>query len=223
MDASYTGLPGEAKEAHQETMSRLNTKHPGLHDEAIAGSDQDFDKPLSAGLREHQRHLRDSAGLTHAEVLERRKAMRATRPPARRAAVKAGAQAGRAFYRSRPARQTGIPGAVTSTGSVVLQAVGIGIGLSLLYLVLSKRGSGAFSGSLNILSGALQAFIQPVDPLGFHPFSTSTKAPATVTLTEGPQVYSPKKIAQIQSKNSAFGPGPGIGKSLITSPIGGKG
>jgi hypothetical protein len=225
MDASYTGLPGQAKEAHEETMRRLQRQHPGVEQEAIAGSDQDFDQPLSAGLREHQRHLRKQAGLEHAQVLAQRKAMRGGKKPtrpapkARRGAVRAGAHAGRAYYRSRPARDTGIPGAITSTGSTVMQAIGIGIGLSLAYLVLSKRGSSAFSGVLNTLSTAMQVLIQPVDPLSYHPFATSS---ATSSATAGenttPAFHSTK---QTKTLNPKFGPAPGIG--TVITPIGGQG
>lgn len=232
-DSGYQNLPGEAKQAHEDTMRRLERKHAGLREHAIVGTAQDFDKPLDAGLREHQAHLRQTEGLTHSQVLDRRKAIRSggkpTRPrPPRRAAVRAGARAGRAHYRtSKALRDTGLPAAAGSTGSIVMQAVGIGIGLSLVYLVLSRKGAGAFAGVLNGVTQGLQIFLQPLDPLNPSAAraATTQTQPSIGGNLEGAPLKSGLGAAPHKTtaaRNRAFGPGPGTVGTLIT-PIGGSG
>lgn len=183
MAANYTGLPGEAKEAHEATMRSLERAYPGVKQHALIGSDQDFDKPLRAGEREHQSYMRSREGMTHGQVLEHRKQLhessKPTRPAPRpkvRHAARAGARGGRSYYRA--ARQAGIPSAASSTGSTVMQAIGIGIGLSLLYLVLSPKGSNAFSMVLGGVVKAIDVLIQPIDPLSAFNSSTSPATPA---------------------------------------------
>lgn len=235
MAASYTGLPGEAKEAHQGTMRQLERKHPGVKEHAIVGSDQDFDKPLRAGEREHQGYMRQREGMTHGQVLERRKAIRGggtkpTRPkPSNRRAVGAGARAGRSYYRGRSAiRQTGIPSAAQSTGSLVMEAVGIAIGLSLLYLILNEKGKGplALSTLFKGLESAVKIFINPVDPLKALSGSSSSSSAASSTTEKQdstpaprPQKSASAPVYKTQRQNEAFGPGVGVGTTV--QPIGG--
>lgn len=236
MDANYTGLPGEAKDAHEETKKGLERRHPGVQQHATVGSDQDFDRPLTAGQREHQRHMRQAAGLQHADVLAGRKEIRGgsrpkpTRPTPKgktrptggaRAAVRAGTNAGRAFYRSRPIRDTGIPSTVTSTGSTVMKAIGLGIGLCLVYLVLNEQKGGKgpvlFASVLNALVGLVRTIVAPVDPFtaaAAKSATASSTTPATVTPAPGPPV--PAKAAprhfRLPSEPS---------RGTITTPIGG--
>lgn len=237
MAANYTSLPGEAKEAHEGTMNELERKHPGAKEHALVGSDADFDVPLVAGEREHQQHMRRREGLVHGQVLERRKQLREqgkpTRPrprPSSRGAVRAGARAGRSWYRSRPVRQTGIPGAVSSTGSTVMEAIGIAIGLSLLYLILSRKGSNAFSALLGGVVKAIDLLIQPIDPLGglaSSTSSTSSSSSKTSPSTSSPSgeppapgnTPEPHSPSQRKKLNPGFGPAPGIPTGI--TPIGG--
>lgn len=232
MAANYTGLPGEAKEVHEGTMAQLERKFPGISEHAMVGADQDFDKPLAAGEREHQTHMRSREGMSHGQVLERRKALREpgskpTRPKPKagtRRAARVGARAGRSYYRSRTARATGLPSAAQSTGSLVMEAVGIAIGLSLVYLILNEKGKGplAVTTLLKGLESAIKIFINPVDPL--KAFSSSSSSSSTSSSTgkatgAGGPTGSAKQRAKLNPK---FGPAPGIGTPLTpTGPIGG--
>ena len=89
---------------------------------------------------------------------------------------------GRSYYRARRAlRQTGIPTAAGSTGSLVMEAIGIAIGLSLVYLILNEGGKGpaALQTLLKGLESAVRIFIAPVDPLkgiGTSSSSSSTSS-----------------------------------------------
>jgi hypothetical protein len=175
-DAGYTNLPQEHVEAAESLMREHERRYPQVREHAIVGADQDFDKPLSAGEREYQRHLRGEEGLTHGQVLERRKAIRSGEKPTRprpkstgtrRAAARAGFTGARAYRRA--ARPTGLPGVAGDAGSLTLQLIGVGIMLALAYLVLSDKGSKAFGAILRGLSSALRMLIGPVDPLGGNP------------------------------------------------------
>jgi hypothetical protein len=103
-----------------------------------------------------------SSGSGRVPSSPRKPAPRTTRRA--RAPFSSGPRARRAF------RQTGIPGAAGSTTAFALQALGLMIGMALLYLVLSdaeraQRGAGIFGTALNVTTGILHRFISPLDPL----------------------------------------------------------
>jgi hypothetical protein len=81
----------------------------------------------------------------------------------RRTRVRAGAR--RAFER------TGVPRAARSTTQIALQGIGLTLGLSLLYLLLSNGQRAGRGGSLleqigRWITGSTRALVAPVDPLG---------------------------------------------------------
>ena len=57
----------DAKAAKKAIMAELERKVPGARRRAIVGTDQDFDRRLTPGLRAHQSHLREREGLTEGE------------------------------------------------------------------------------------------------------------------------------------------------------------
>jgi hypothetical protein len=132
--------------------------------------------------------------------------------------VRAGARAGRSYFRgSRAIRQTGLPSAAQSTGSLVMEAIGIGIGLSLLYLILNEKGKGplALSTLLKGLESALRIFIDPVDPLKAFGGASSSSTTTAEAQNNTPAL---KSKAQTKNLNPKFGPAPGIG--TVITPIG---
>lgn len=87
------------------------------------------------------------------------------RPRADRSRPRVRAGARRAFER------TGVPRAARSATQITLQAVGLTIGLSLLYLLLSNGERSGRGGSLleqigRWITGSTRALVAPVDPLG---------------------------------------------------------
>jgi hypothetical protein len=181
MESGYTGLPAEHKHAKQQLMREHERAYPRVRQHALAGTSRDFDRPLSAGEREHQSHLREQEGLTEHDVRAIREELRAKpeRNPALSAGPKAAAAAG--------AAGTGVlDAAITGKGSLWLQIAGLFVGLALVYLlVYGHKGNGpkVLVGLANILTGATRTFIAPVDPiaklesaLGATPITTSTSA-----------------------------------------------
>lgn len=89
---------------------------------------------------------------------------------------------------ARAFRQTGIPGAAGSTTALVLNVLGLMIGLSLLYLVLTNaeragKGGGVVGQTLGIVTGAIGAIVSPRDPL--TPSSSAGAAPGSSGVTAG--------------------------------------
>ncbi len=60
MAAGYTGLPDDARKAHQETARRIARQHPDAAMRATVGTDNDFDAKLTPGEREHQKHMQST-------------------------------------------------------------------------------------------------------------------------------------------------------------------
>lgn len=164
MKAGYTGMPAEHREAYQAQMREHERAYPKVREHALAGADQDFDKPLAAGEREHQAHLRDQDGLQHADVLRIRRELRErpTTPqqPARsRAALTTPKEA--AGTAADP-----LKAAISGKGSLFLQIAGYVLGLSLIYLLVAgKNIPDALKGVSNVVIGAAKTFIAPVDPI----------------------------------------------------------
>jgi hypothetical protein len=231
MAASYTSLPGEAREAREARMAEHRRRYPDVVDHALAGSDAMFDRPLTAGEREHQRHMRDQAGLNHGQILEMRKHVKdeLAEPPSRarrtgaaaRGAARAGARAGRTYIRSEAAPKL----SVSSGGSITLQIAGVAIGLSLLYLVLSQGGSRGLSTLLNGVTGTVRGLIEGKDPLLSSGGAASEASQAaksrgsSVEANPSGQVEgeppSPTVVkAQRQKLKPNFGPAPGISGPL---------
>jgi hypothetical protein len=81
-------------------------------------------------------------------------------------------------------RRTGIPGALTSTTTLALQAAGMTIAIAALVLLLAnRRGPQAFAELANALAGAVGWIVDPVDPLAPRPQVT---APPPARSTSSP-------------------------------------
>lgn len=198
MSAGYTGLPKEHREAYEEQLRGHERAYAGVREHALVGSDQDFDKPLTAGEREHQRSLRDREGLQHADVLRMRRELRQApqRSPQRRpanlreraiAGARPGARAGRA---AAGGAAGAIAGAAGGRGSTPLYLLGVALGLSLVYLLVAGKGTSALRGVVGVLVGGVRAFIAPVDPiagveqaLGAEPINRTSSSPTSSSST----------------------------------------
>lgn len=214
MHAGYTGLPAEHREAYEAQMRDHERVYPRVREHALAGADQDFDEPLAAGEREHQRHLRRNEGMDQARVLELRRQLRNSHTPSRGAPPR---PAQRRPSPSAPARAAagaagGALGAgITGRGNIVMQAIGIGLGLSLLYLLLTGKGVNALTGIAKATVGAASVFIRPEDPiakleaaLGAQPASASS-APAAAAAAGGPTSAGAPSPTSLVPMNSAGG------------------
>jgi hypothetical protein len=184
MSAGYTGLPAEHREAYEQQMRAHERAYPGVRAHALAGASSDFDKPLSAGEREHQRALRDREGLQHADVLRMRRELRGERAPGRRPAPARSSDPRTAGPRAARAAAGAAGGAIASatggTGGTITYLIGVMLALSLFYLLVAGKGAGVITGIVNALVGGVRAFVAPVDPirslegaLGASPVSTS--------------------------------------------------
>jgi hypothetical protein len=173
MNAGYTGLPAEHREAYEAQMASHERAYKDVREHALAGADRDFDKPLEAGEREHQKHLRENAGLAHKDVLrirnELRNPTRRTGPasPGRRGRKPANPSLAGPRAARTAARAAGgtIGAAASGTGSIVMQLIGMVFLLSLVYLLVSGKGVSAVTGATNLVVGGVRAFIAPVDPI----------------------------------------------------------
>lgn len=211
----------QAADAHRGTMAQLERAYPDIRRHAIAGARQDFDLPLTRLESAHQRELRGSEGMTEHDVRRHRSELRdePARPRARapkRGAVRAGVRGGRGYARARRTILSSSGGG--DVGSVLLQAIGVGIGLSLLYLTLSPNGSKAFATLLNGVSKFLRGFVGPLDPLnptparhaGAEQVGPANAAPA------GAVSASPVQRSKL---NPRFGPAPGIGTPITPTGV----
>jgi hypothetical protein len=167
MEAGYTGLPAEHKHAKEGLMASHERAYSDVRKHALAGANRDFDVPLTTGERGHQRHLREQEGLTESDVRDIRDQLRAT--PARRETR--GSETSGVGALTAPA--SAAPGAVSSAlgaaasgkGNLFLQLAGMFVGLSLIYLLVKGKGVNALQGITTAVTGAVHAFIAPVDPI----------------------------------------------------------
>jgi hypothetical protein len=224
MSAGATGLPSEQRDAYRGTMRDLERKYPQVREHAIAGAAADFDEPLGAGEREHQRHLREREDFTEGHVREVRKELRgepgtAPRAPRKKpGAVRAGISGGRAYARARRyARSAASSGPLGDAGSTLLYALGAGIALTLLYLALAGKGPKALQTLLSGVGNFVRVLVSPVDPLAPKASSSTSTSSAPRTDPRAPASYeqgaylptSPLQRERFRQVNPSFGPAPG--------------
>lgn len=212
-DANITSARPEHREIHKGTMKRLEEQDPGVVDRALFGTHRHTGR-LNRNLREYQRGLQGLYSEDEIQAKRRElDRERAPRPPSRARGPASSSPPSRTrargtFHRTitvptqsgtgerstreitipraaptvrRVAREAGAPAA----GNTVLKAIGALVGLSVLYLLLSPKGAGAFSGLLGTGTGVLNAILGPGDPLALHPFGgSSSSAPAPVTAAQ---------------------------------------
>ena len=147
-DARMTALPGEHKAAREELMRQLEREDPHVRERALVGSDSHFDRPLEKGEKEYQRHFQREERLDHGQVLERRRAL--TQPnlhegrrrpvPPRPAQHRARRAAQRTTSYVRDTAAAVAPPPVKAGIGVLYGALAAGVGLSMLYLLLTRTG-----------------------------------------------------------------------------------
>jgi hypothetical protein len=184
LNAGLTNMPDDYRAAYEGQMHSHEQAYPGVREHALAGSDKHFDKPLSAGVREHQRHLRAEEGMEHAEVLKIRKRLNGLDGEGAASGKKPAAPASRAQRFAAAGRQTagtarkaaGAGSRALSAGSDVLagrgaggnpllQIIGIGLLLSLVYLLVAGKGVNTIGALATALTGGVRAFIASEDPI----------------------------------------------------------
>jgi hypothetical protein len=201
MEAGYTGMPAEYRDAKRSLMREHERAYPGVREHALAGARKHFDEPLGAGEREHQLHLRREAGLETPDVERIRRELEGG-GSARRAT-----QRGRSSGRSTP-RAAGLVGDVATGGSggnIVLYFIGGALFLSLIYLLLKGGESGGgklITGVVGVVTGGVRAFIAPVDPiahlegaLGASPITSSPSASSGTPAPSSPSSMAPAGAA----------------------------
>lgn len=209
--AGYTGLPAEHREAYEAQMRSHERAYPGVREHALVGADQDFDKPLAAGEREHQRELREREGIQHSEVLRRRRELRASSSPRRPAARRRSSSPRSTGPRIARAAAGSAGGAIATTigsgGNTLLYLIGVLLGLSLIYLLVAGKGVNAVTGVTNAVVGGVRAFIAPVDPI----------AAAEQALGAAPVSHpaSPSAASAPGSQSSAPGTAKGAGGGFL--------
>lgn len=229
MNAGYTGLPDEHREAYEEQMRAHERKYANVAEHALVGADRDFDEKLRPGEREHQRHLQREAKLSVGDLEERRKKIRDEEKPTRphppkarkRTAVRVGARAGRTYYRAHRSATRSLSAPTAAAGSVALEAIGFGLGLVILYLILSPNGSKAFQTLLSGLAKALRLLVEPVDPL-VGAIAGGKSASSGENTTPAPKLTraATAPAFKLQSQNQSFGPGVGVPGNAL-QPAGG--
>jgi hypothetical protein len=204
-DSQLTNLPAEHRQAREDIMSQLERKDQGIRERALTGSNRHFDQPLTPGEREHQRNWQQQEGLDHGQVLDRRRALdqpatargqRASSRGRRRPSMtRRGPSTTRRAIEHNPVGE----GAAGAAG-LFWELITAGVALSILFLLLSKTGSTAYSSVLNGLTGALGRLADPHNDL-FTP-SAPQKAPSA------PQKAPSVKRANARPPASAgvFGP-----------------
>jgi hypothetical protein len=217
-------VPGEhayapAREAHEETMRKLEQRHPDVKRHALVGDNEDFDAPLNRNEREHQAWMRRQAGLTNTQVNAQRQELRAgdygrpkpsdiysaanpdPGPGSPRSGRREGGRARRTLARGgrRTARTlaSNAPGPVHDAASIFWELMVAGISISMLYLVLTsterKGGGNVVTSTLAGITGAFTRLALPTNDL----FSAAPKAAAPApTVRVG--VSSPARVQQIQ-------------------------
>jgi hypothetical protein len=215
MKAGYTSMPAEHREAYQAQMREHERAYPKVREHALAGADQDFDKPLAAGEREHQAHLRETEGLQHADVLRIRRELRERpKPPPTPARSRA------ALVTPREAAQAAVDplkAAISGKGSLFLQIAGYVLGISLVYLLVAgKNIPEALKGVSNIVIGAAKTFIAPVDPI--TAFEGAIKAGPISPAGETAAIASAAGAASIGDQLTAALAGGGLGNHPPTNP-----
>jgi murein DD-endopeptidase MepM/ murein hydrolase activator NlpD len=188
MEAGYTNQAPEVREAKHSLMRAHERAYSGVRRHALAGARRHFDEPLTAGEREHQTHLRREEGMRNADVERIQKEL--DTPPAERRRQR-DTLAGRARAGAQPAIDTaratasGAGELLPTGGGGWMYAVGLGLSLILIYLLIAGKGAKAITGLVGIFTGGVRAFVAPVDPLaaaeralGAAPIATAGAASA---------------------------------------------
>lgn len=160
MEAGYTGLPAAHRDAREQIMAAHERAYPKVREHALAGTDQDFDTPLSAGEREHQRHLRNKEGLTEAQVREIRSEIRKTPTKPSRQLPRVPAAVRRSIGAGRRSINTATP-----SSAIGYKIAGGILILIIAYVAFTGKGPAAIKGIIGGITAAISAFVAPKDPI----------------------------------------------------------
>ncbi len=198
MNAGYTGLPDERREAYEAQMRSHERAYPRVREHALAGTDQDFDAPLVPGEREHQQHLRGRHGMRPADAQRIRREMRGQPSPSpggrpRKPGTRPAARRPGAARRAAATGTGAIAAATSGGGSLWMQIVGWTLALSLIYLLVAGKGAGALGGIVSTAVAGVRTFVAPVDPikslegaLGAAPVGSSTSSAGSSPSSSAP-------------------------------------
>jgi hypothetical protein len=151
----------ETREQYREAIADLEARYPDIADVPVGGAEAFArERGHGTGVRSsvHDGRRRPRSGSEDskrpapqapAPKGKQRKPTPGLDPTARRARSQGRSTKPRPTPRvDRAIRQTGIPAAASSTGGVIMQAMGVTVGLSLLYLLINepRRGTDKYSG-----------------------------------------------------------------------------
>jgi hypothetical protein len=187
------GLPPEQAERLDEALGVLRERFPELDDPDLATTARRDHATRSQSRRGKARpRARASTGRAASQSPGGAGRSRASsRPRATRSRGRGGSRARAAW------RQTGVPGAASSATSLALQAIGLTIGLSLLYLFLTNtqrapRGRSAVELLSAGVSEGVRRVIAPVDPLApGRPLTRTARRAARPPRRAGPTAVQP--------------------------------
>lgn len=189
-DSGYTGLPDEHRESREEIMRQLEEKDAGVRERALVGGPKHFDRPLTKDERSYQQHWQREEGLDVSDVERRRKDLGSSSPkPRGRRSQGAGRRSGRrrsTFRRAvRPVASAPAGEAAASGAGLFWEVFAGGIVISLLYLVLSSKGTQVTGGILGGITGAFNRLADPTNNLFGPSKRPATKRAAAPTGTGG--------------------------------------
>lgn len=171
LESGFTGLPAEHRRAKQSLMREHERAYSGVRAHALAGSSRHFDEPLTAGEKEHQRALRRQEGMQQGDVeriqreqLDEQRQAAQGRPQSR-GESREESRAERAAAGAAGATSASLGSLIPGGGGTVMYAIGLMLGLSLIYLLVAGKGAGVITGITGVVVGAVRAFIAPVDPV----------------------------------------------------------
>jgi hypothetical protein len=191
---------GERQQATR-TMHEVNSRFPEAKDVAATAADHEMGIEGDAALKRTRDVHRAEHGLTADQAARHRRTAGGSKSPKAPAATAGPGRRRRGSSSPRPGggRRGGprlprpsvpdvelAPGGVTSWGRMVWQTLGWGLGLSMLYLFVSDKGSGAVGlisrGVTNTVNTLVNPRIDPLSP-GSHP---SSGAPAHTAPARAP-------------------------------------
>jgi hypothetical protein len=205
MSAGATGLPAEQRRAYEEQLRGHERAYSGVRRHALAGSRRHFDRPLAAGEREHQRHLRERERLGEGDVLGIQRDLDAelgrTRSRSRRQTL-----AGPRAAKAAAGAAAGAVSDVTGGRNTVMYFIGVLLLLSLVYLLVTGKGPQYLAGITKAITGAVSVFVKPVDPVAALERSLGARPVAGSPQSSALSPPAPSSTSPVESAPRAAGP-----------------
>lgn len=159
LQASWEDMSQEQVAGHESARRALSDRYKTLKRERGQGVERE-------GRAEERADARETRARQERERQERgrKQAGQGRRASSGRGRGRSAGRRG-GGRRNRYYEQTGIPGFGRTTTGLVMQTVGMFVGLSAVYLLLSDRGSRAYSTLARGLKLGVDALVLPLDPL----------------------------------------------------------